>query len=115
MTRIVCGLYALLGWPLLASGENCAELDALAKDADWHRPWIGEVVGQGRAHFHSAPSAACRIAGKFIIAGDGVTIYSEYDGWVQIMYPAGDEEDAGVWVRSERLRVISRPDEGPRL
>ena len=31
------------------------------------------------------------------------------------MYQAGDEEDAGVWVRSERLRVISRPDEGPRL
>lgn len=115
MTRIVCSLLVLLGWPVLVSGEDCFALDARAKNADWHNPWIGKVVGQGRAHFHSAPSASCRIAGKFIIPGDGVTIYSEYDGWAQIMYPAGDEEDAGVWVRSERLRVISRPDEGPRL
>ena len=115
MTKIVCGLFALLGWPWPAFAEDCAALDARAKAANWHNPWIGEVAGQGRAHFHSAPSAACRIHGKFIIPGDRVSIYSEYDGWSQIMYLAGDEEDAGVWVRSERLRVISRPDEGPRL
>jgi len=115
MTRIVCTLLALLGWPALVFGEDCSELDTRAKGADWHNPWIGEVVGQGRAHFHSAPSSGCRILGKFIIPGDGVSIYSEYDGWSQIMYPAGGEEDAGVWVRSERLRVISRPDVGPRL
>lgn len=89
---------------------DCAALDAAVKTGAEHRPYIGEVIGQGRAPFHSAPDAACPIRGKFIIPGDGVAIYSEYGPWSQILYRAGGEEDAGVWVRSERLRVLSRPD-----
>lgn len=93
---------------------DCAALDAAVKTGAEHRPYIGEVIGQGRAQFHSAPDATCPIRGKFIIPGDGVAIYSEYGAWSQILYPAGDEEDAGGWVRSERLRVLSRPDGGNR-
>lgn len=98
----------------LAEPIDCAALDAMVKTGAEHRPYIGEVIGQGRAQFHSAPDVACPIRGKFIIPGDGVAIYSEYGSWSQILYPAGDEEDAGVWVSSERLRVLSRPDGGNR-
>ena len=41
MTKIVCGLFALLGWPWPAFAEDCAALDARAKAANWHNPWIG--------------------------------------------------------------------------
>lgn len=102
--------FCLTSPAVLAGQVDCAALDAAAKSGAEHRPYIGEVIGQGRAAFHSAPDAACPIRGKFIIPGDGVTIYSEYGPWSQILYPAGGEEDAGVWVRSERLRVLSRAD-----
>ncbi|MWV15771.1 hypothetical protein F3I16_06870 [Pseudomonas sp. L-22-4S-12] len=102
--------FCLVSSAARAEPIDCAALDAAVKTGAEHRPYIGEVIGQGRAPFHSAPDAACPIRGKFIIPGDGVAIYSEYGPWSQILYPAGGEEDAGVWVRSERLRVLSRPD-----
>lgn len=97
---------------IYAVEPSCSKLDKLAKDSSWHRPYVGEVVGKGRLQFYSAPSLTCKIKGKFIIEGDGVSIYSEYGEWSQIMYPEGTEEDSGVWVLSNRLKILSKPEWG---
>ncbi len=91
---------------------DCKALDVKAKAKYWHRVWMGEVVGEGRAQFYSAPHESCSIKGKFIIPKDGVGIYSEYDGFSQIIY-GGKEEDAGVWVKTNRLKVVAKPDAHP--
>lgn len=102
----------LVSIKIFAAEQSCTELDKYAKGRSWHRAYVGEVIGDGRAQFYSAPSYNCAIKGKFIINGDGVAIYSEFGEWSQIMYSAGTEEDAGVWVLANRLKVLAKPGWG---
>jgi hypothetical protein len=95
---------------IFAAEVDCKSLDKVAKDSSWHRPYLGEVIGKGRAQFYSAPNYKCPIKDKFIIKGNGVGIYSTFGKWSQIIYPAGTEEDSGVWILTSRLKVLSRPE-----
>jgi photosynthetic reaction center cytochrome c subunit len=62
------------------------------------------VTGVGRLQFHSAPDAACRMQGVFILPGELVTAHAESGGYTSVYYlnPRTSNE-AGGWVRSDRL------------
>lgn len=86
------------------ASANCEALAAKAADAiGFHPPWWGTVIGEGRLHFHSAPDKACVIPDLFIVPGDGVTIYSSENDWMQVMYINSKGEDFSGWVHEDRL------------
>ena len=65
------------------------------------------VTGEGRLHFHRAPHKACRDDNVFVIPGDSLTGYAEYEGWTWVMYvnPASSKEFQG-WVPDTRVKNI---------
>ena len=101
------GLLSLLPLPALAEAPvDCATLsDKVSLEAGEYRPPLeAKVIGQGRLHFHSGPSAACVNKKLYVIPGDGLTVYaSSEDGWTQVMYIAKDGEDYTGWVENKRL------------
>lgn len=68
------------------------------------RPWP-KAIGTGHLDFHSAPDAACRIAGTFVIARDRLVGNHELRGWTSVMFMTRADDDVQGWVRSERLKV----------
>ena len=99
----------------ISVGSSAAEFDCGSLNEELnqygHRPYIGEVIERGRTQFYSAPDARCPIKDKFIIHKDRVFVYTEYEGFYRIMYPEGTEEDSGVWVYSNRIKIVAKPDE----
>lgn len=65
------------------------------------------VTGKGRLHFHLAPHAACRDDQVFVVPGDSVTGYAEYEGWTWVMYvnPKSGKEFQG-WVPDARVKNV---------
>jgi hypothetical protein len=62
------------------------------------------VIGVGRLQFHSAPDAACRMRGVFILPGELVTAHAESGGYTSVYYlNPNNSNEAGGWVRSDRL------------
>jgi hypothetical protein len=62
------------------------------------------VTGEGRLFFYSAPDQGCKLAGTFVIPGDSLIGYSEFKGWISVMYTTENGDPVSGWVRSERLR-----------
>ena len=94
---------------------DCA---ALAKQAEQRERRLVpvlrlSVIGQGRLHFHRAPDASCRDEKVFVIPGDSVNGYAEYEGWTWVMYvnPASGKDFQG-WVPDARLKNVGTM--GPR-
>ncbi len=66
-----------------------------------------KVLGEGRLYFHSAPSENCRINSTFVIPGDDLVAYTEYNGWYSVSYinpKTGKDYDG--WVDSKRLKLV---------
>ncbi|PMS18864.1 hypothetical protein C0Z18_16215 [Trinickia dabaoshanensis] len=85
--------------------------DALAAFASQNGLFIpgddaGRVVtGGGRLQFYSAPDFSCKMEGIFIVTGDTVDAYSEYNGFTSVVYfPKADKKAVIGWVRSHRLQ-----------
>jgi hypothetical protein len=63
------------------------------------------VIGEGRLHLHRAPHNACRDDKVFVIPGDALVGYAEYEGWTWVMYvnPRTNDEFRG-WVPDARIK-----------
>lgn len=71
-------------------------------------PTMGlKVIGEGRLHFHRAPHKGCRDDKVFVIPGDAVTGYAEYEGWTWVMYvnPRSSDTFEG-WVPDARIKNV---------
>ena len=107
-TRLVAGLVlAVLAQGVLAEGGAC---DEAAKRADANPtllvPRVYFAVTSGpRLSFYSAPDRACRLADTFVIAGDSLIGYSEFNGWTSVMFTKPNGDPVIGRVRSERLRA----------
>ena len=95
--------------PAAYATVDCKALDAKANDAGDRIPGYAAgrvVIGKGRAQFHSAPDAGCRMQGVFVIPGDRLIAYTEYKGWTAVMFVnLKTGTDAEGWVESARLKA----------
>jgi hypothetical protein len=109
MDRFWIPFFALVALCTGASADNkaCAAAAARAeqKQAFLSPPESQRVLGPGRLYFHGAPQADCRSKDVFVIPGDQLTAYTEYQGWYSVMYmnPATGDDFQG-WVRADRLK-----------
>jgi hypothetical protein len=89
------------------AGPDCAQLadGARKREVRLNPPSAYVVAGTGRLPFHLAPDAACRDKNIFVIPGDRLTAYSEYQGYTSVMYlnPKTGQDFSG-WVESKRLQ-----------
>lgn len=106
MNRIALIFFLLFSSVVIAETNYCNELNEEVKDVGFHRSYIAEVTGSGRAYFFTAPNSQCKNKKLFIVPTDTVGVFSEYAGYTQIIY-----SDYSAWVRSDRLRIIAKPDE----
>ena len=104
---ILAGAFTCGAAPALSA--DCATLNKQAQDEELRRVPVSSyrVTGAGRLHFHTAPDAACRDAKVFVIPGDKLTVYTEYQGYVSVMYlnPKSGEDFLG-WVEARRLEFV---------
>lgn len=91
------------------SQEDC---QALAKVAEKDQRRIVpvmriSVIGNGRLHFHHAPHVDCRNDKVFVIPGDSLNGYADYEHWTWVMYvnPATGKDFQG-WVPDSRLKAV---------
>jgi hypothetical protein len=109
LNLLVAGVPEQLPVPPGGSSIDCA---GLAKQAEQRERRIVpilrlSVTGQGRLHFHHAPDKGCRDDKVFVIPGDALTGYAEYEGWTWAMYvnPASGKEFQG-WVPDARIKSV---------
>ena len=92
-----------------ASAANCDAIYKQAQEKELRRVPVSSyrVTGAGRLYFHTAPDAACRDAKVFVIPGDKLTVYTEYQVYVSVMYlnPKSGEDFMG-WVETKRLELV---------
>jgi hypothetical protein len=107
LNLLVAGVPEQLPVPPGGSSIDCA---ALARQAGQRERRIVPilrlgVIGQGRLHFYRAPDKGCRDDKVFVIPGDALTGYAEYEGWTWVMYvnPASGKEFHG-WVPDGRVK-----------
>lgn len=63
------------------------------------------VIGKGRVQFYPAPDYFCKMKGIFIIKGQTVDSYTEYDGFTSVVYLSDKQAKPIIrWVRSDRLK-----------
>ncbi|MGN5575475.1 hypothetical protein [Enterobacter sp. Lyrl_3] len=93
--------------PLISNAEDfCSSVSA---KADIERAIIPssdsgyKVSGKGRAYFYFAPNEKCAIKNLFIIPGDLVNGYADYNNFTYIMYFTKDGKDVEGWMKSNRL------------
>jgi len=88
---------------------NCRQADAAADLSGVRIPGHAsgrQAIGSGRLQFYSAPAAACKMPGIFILPGETVQAYIEYAGYTSVMYlNAKTGSEAIGWVESLRLRA----------
>jgi hypothetical protein len=89
--------------------ERCDEIAETANKIGVRIPGTSaphRVTGQGRLQFFSAPSPGCIIKGVFILPGEEVIAYTEYQGFTAVMYSNPRTHlDTEGWVATARLQA----------
>lgn len=90
-----------------AAQPNCAVMSKIAdRNAALYRPVLTEkVMKPGRLYFHTAPHSACKMPSTFIIKGDHVTAYQNYNGYDYVMFindKTGVSTEGWVWAKDLR-------------
>lgn len=106
--RKVMLLILSLSFPSFYSwGEGCGPINLLAERDQTLIPTSesGYIVSDPkRVYFYSAPDENCKINGLFIIKGDLVNSYAEYQGFSSVMYFKKDGETANGWIHSDSIK-----------
>ena len=94
-----------------AAQPNCAVMSKIAdRNAALYRPVLTEkVMKPGRLYFHTAPHSACKMPSTFIIKGDDVIAYRNYNGYDFVMFMNHKTGvDTAGWVLAKALRITGR-------
>lgn len=62
------------------------------------------VSDNARVYFYSAPDERCKIKDLFIIHGDLVDVYSEYKGFLSVIFFKKNGETVDGWVHSSSIK-----------
>ncbi|MDE1185996.1 MAG: hypothetical protein PW844_05875 [Pantoea sp.] len=92
---------------IVSANDSCQNLDknAISQGARFSNTQnIYRVGGEGRLQFYSAPDRKCLIDHVFVIPGDSLIAYIEYEDFYRVMYFARNNEQISGWVEKNRLR-----------
>ncbi|MBV8044014.1 hypothetical protein [Pluralibacter sp.] len=92
---------------LPAQNSKCSDADNIAAKKQEKIPSdnSGYVIkSTGRTYFYSAPDESCRIKDLFIVQGDLVNVYADYNGFTSIMYFKKNGNPITGWVHSDTLK-----------
>ncbi|MCG0458849.1 hypothetical protein L6R44_22550 [Enterobacter cloacae complex sp. ECC445] len=101
---------------LPAQNSKCSDADNIAAKKQEKIPSdnSGYVIkNTGRTYFYSAPDESCRIKDLFIVQGDLVNVYADYNGFSSIMYFKKNGNPITGWVHSDTLKPTNT-DVGPK-
>jgi hypothetical protein len=64
-----------------------------------------KIIGSGRAYIYSVPNETCRNDNLFLVPGDLLNAYAEYENFIYILYihPKTGRETTG-WIKVDRLQ-----------
>ncbi|WP_051880693.1 hypothetical protein [Buttiauxella noackiae] len=105
MIRILFFIFSFYSASLFAS-EVCNEINIKSESIQVHvdSDQSGYVVsGDGRLYFYDAPDNSCINKKLFLIKGDIVNVYAEFNGFYSVMYFKKNGETVEGWLKSERL------------
>lgn len=110
--RIVVRINSLIWLPLLVSmgieaASQCEDID--------HNSYRGqvnikpansgyEVFGEGRLYFYSAPDDQCISKNIYMVRGDQVDAYAEYNNYLFVIYFTKVGHEVSGWVKKNRLK-----------
>lgn len=63
-----------------------------------------EVFGVGRLYFYSAPDERCIIKNIYMVRGDQVDAYAEYNNYLFVIYFTKIGHEVSGWLHKNRLR-----------
>ena len=92
-----------------AAQPNCAVMSKIAdRNGALYSPVLGKkVMKPGRLYFHTAPHSACKMPSTFIIKGDEVIAYQNYNGYDYVMFMNHKTGvDTQGWILEKDLRTI---------
>lgn len=105
---------ALVTLALLAVFSTASADQAIGKNINiesevalFSPPVLHRVIGEGRLYFYSEPNENNIIKDIFVIPGDELIAYEDYNGWYSVMYfnkKTGKNYEG--WVKSKRLKWI---------
>jgi hypothetical protein len=107
---IFLGVSSRLFAEQVKSPDNCDQISNQAKKSEVLLDPVAsyKVIGDGRLYFHSAPNERCIIKNVFVVPGDELIAYTEYKGWVTVMYfnPKTGMNHEGWVQQTKRLKFI---------
>lgn len=101
---------------LPAQNSKCSDINKIAAKRQEKTPSdnSGYVIkNAGRTYFYSAPDERCKIKELFIVQGDLVNVYADYNGFSSIMYFKKNGVPVTGWVHSDTLKP-TRTGIGPK-
>lgn len=99
------------------ANETCSEINVNARSAQSYidSDKSGYIVsGHGRLYFYNAPDESCINKEQFLITGDLVNVYTEFNGFSSVMYFKKNGETVEGWLKSESLKSTGT-GVGPKL
>lgn len=84
--------------------------DAILKKSDIEQGYIDrsrnnfEVISNGRLYFYSAPDDLCMQKESFLVPGDQVVGYSEYNGFLFVAYFKKNGDSVDGWLKIDQLK-----------
>ena len=92
-----------------SAAQPCEELQKKAYADETRIPGdkaMHIISGKGRAYFHTAPASSCISKQLFLVPGDSVIAYGDYDEFTSVLYfhPKTNKETQG-WILTERLKA----------
>lgn len=91
-----------------ALADTCAQSSEEAQTQQIRIPGHASnhsIIGKGRAYFFSAPNSACISKQLFVVPGDIVIAYADYQAFTYVLYihpKTGAQTDG--WLQSARLK-----------
>ncbi|MGC0832102.1 hypothetical protein [Pantoea agglomerans] len=105
MIKSLCIL--VVAYPLMTSANDFCQQMATNANAKGVRfdntDNVYRVGGSGRLQFYSAPDGRCVEKDVFVVPGNELYAYVEYEKYYSVMYVANDGNQANGWVEKERL------------
>lgn len=74
-----------------------------------------EVASPGRLYFYDSPNKACKISNLFLVPGDIITGYTEYNGFVSVAYAKTESWSITGWLDKSQLKNLKAEKDQPRM
>lgn len=91
----------------VVANTDCRAIDEKAQEKATHFDSADNgytVIGKDRSYFYTAPSQDCIHKQVFIIPGDKVNAYLDYNGYYYVIYLNKNGQQVEGWVKQKQLQ-----------